>query len=59
MSDRKNNELTPEREQKVEGEVFITPYVNGSCESSCNVNLKSDNILSANDEDLAGQFRRN
>ena len=59
MSDGKNNEFTPEREQKVEGKVFVIQYINGSCESNCNVNLKSDNVLSANDEDLTGQFRRN
>ena len=52
MSDRKNNEFTPEREQKVEGRLFVSKYISGSRESNCNVNLKSDNVLSANDEDL-------
>ena len=50
--DGKKNALTPEREQKVEGKVFVSQYLNGSPESNCNVNLKSDNALNANDEDL-------
>ena len=41
-----------EREQKVEGKVFVSQYINGSRESNCNVNLKSYNVLSANDQDL-------
>ena len=48
----KNNEFTPEREQKVEGKVFVSQYINGSSESSCNVNLKSEKVLNANYEDL-------
>ena len=52
ISDGKKNEFTPEREQKVEGKVFVSHYISGSRESNCNVNLKSDNVLSVNDEDL-------
>ena len=52
MSDGKNNEFTPEREQKKEGKAFVSHYINGSRESNFNVNLESDNVLSANDEDL-------
>ena len=52
MSDGNNSEFTPEREQKTEGKVFVSQYINGSRESNCNVSLESDNVLSANDEDL-------
>ena len=52
ISDGNNNEFTPEREQKTEGKVFVSQYINGSRESNCNVSLESDNVLSANDEDL-------
>ena len=44
--------MRPEREQKVEGRLFFSKYINGSRESDCYVNLKPDNVLSANDEDL-------
>ena len=64
MSEGKRNEFTPERVQKVEGKIFVSQHINNSRESNCNVNLKSNNVLSANDEDLVdleynGQFRRN
>ena len=49
-SDRKKNEFTPEREQKVEGKVFAIHHIDGSHESNCNVIIKS--ILTSNDEDL-------
>ena len=52
MSDGKKNEFTPERALKVEGKVFVSQHINGSRESNCNVNLKSDNVSSANYEDL-------
>ena len=52
MSDGENNEFTPEREQKTEGKVFVSHYINGSHESNCNVGLEPDNVLSANDEAL-------
>ena len=52
ISDGNNNEFTPKREQTTEGKVFVSQYINGSCESNCNVSLESDNVLSANDEDL-------
>ena len=41
-----------QREQKVKDKVFVNQYINSSLESNCNVNLKSDNVLSANDEDI-------
>ena len=49
-SDRKKNEFTPEREQKVEGKVFVIHHINGSHESNCNVIIKS--VLTSNDKDL-------
>ena len=52
MSDGKKNEFTPERVQNVESKVFVNQHINGSCECNCNVRLKSDNVLSPNDEDL-------
>ena len=52
MSDEEKNEFTPEREQKVEGKVFASQHMNSSRASNCNLDLKSDNVLSANDEDL-------
>ena len=52
MPDGKKNEFTPEREQKVEGKVFVRQHMNASRVSNYNVNLKLDNVLSANDEDL-------
>ena len=52
ISDGNNNEFTPEREQKTEGKVFVSQYINSSRESNSNVSLESDNVLSANDEDL-------
>ena len=52
MSDGEKNEFTPEREQKVEGKVFASQHMNSSRVSNCNLDLKSDNVLSANDEDL-------
>ena len=36
----------------MEGKVFVSQHVNDSRVSNCNVNLKSDNVLSANEEDL-------
>lgn len=44
MSDGKNNEFTPEKEQKVEDEVVVSQCTNGSRESNYNMNLKSDNV---------------
>ena len=52
MSDGKKNKFTPEREQKVEGKVFASQHITGSRVSNCSLDLKSDNVLSANDEDL-------
>ena len=37
FSDGKTNRFTPEIEQKVEGRVFFSQYINGSRESNCNV----------------------
>ena len=37
ISDGKNNESTTEREQKTEGKVFDSQYINGSRESNCRV----------------------
>ena len=51
-SDEKKKEIKPERIQKVEGKVFISQHIIGSHKSNCNVSLMSDNVLSANDEDL-------
>ena len=48
----KKNEFTLERVLKIEGKVVVSQHINGSCESNCNVSLKSDNVLSAYDEDL-------
>ena len=64
MSNGKKNGFPPERVQKAEGKVFVSQHVNNSCESNYNVNLKQNNVLSADDEDLVdleytGQFRRN
>ena len=52
MLDGKKNAFTPEREQNVEGKVFVSQHISGSPQSNCNVNLKSDNAFNANDEDL-------
>ena len=52
MSDGKNDEFIPEREQKAEGKVFVSQYINGSRESNCNVSSEPGNVLSAHDEDL-------
>ena len=39
ISDGKKNEFTPEREQKVEGKIFVNQHTNGSHESNVNINL--------------------
>ena len=45
-------EREQERELNVESKVFVSQYIKGSCDSNCNVNLKSNYVLSANDQDL-------
>ena len=52
MSDGKKNKFTPEREQKVEVKVFASQHMTDSRVSNCSLDLKSDNVLSADDEDL-------
>ena len=52
MSDSKKNEFTTEKERMVKGNVFISQHINGSRETNCNVNLKSDNVVSTNDGNL-------
>ena len=52
MSGEKKKEIKPERVLKVEGKVFVSQHINGARKSNCNVKSKSDNVLSANDEDL-------
>ena len=51
LPDRKKNEFTPKREQKVKVKVFVSQNINGSRESNCNINLNV-NVLSGSDEDL-------
>ena len=50
MPDGKKNEFMLEGEEKVEGKVFVSHHINGARESNRNVNIKWDNVLSANDE---------
>lgn len=50
MPDGKKNEFMLEGEEKVEGKVFVSQHINGAPGSNRNVNIKSDNVLSANDE---------